>query len=139
MTIDQLTQRRQDLRDQILMHGPEKFDMAAWARTRAGTKNMKETWAVCEIVRHVDINDCGTTCCLAGHGALVIGEASKAMEPHQVAQYFGLPYDAFYFGNWHDIKMGDGTLRDVWNETRSQWETILAYLDDLIKSEGTVE
>lgn len=143
MTTDMtLTERRIKLRDQVLMKGPEHFDMDDWFIESDG-----EEGADCmtlNMAGDIDIESCGTTACLAGHGALVMNEQKQHIEcADDVAWYFGLDSSAFYVCSWSSIQVGDWNMYDAYvhnkedNEyLRAQWITVIEYLDQLIKQDS---
>jgi len=138
-----LNERRIQLRDQLLIHGPEKTDMLHWF-TRADTP--ARPWMTDDI-RLIDIEECGTTACLAGHGALVM-LPEVAATPFDVAKHFGVDSNAFFHEHWKRINVGsDFNMRREYNRQRRldsgkgtvqrcRWRTLISYLDALIKRDA---
>lgn len=140
LTADVLTARRQDLRDQIWSHGPEHFDMAHWVANKEALD-----FGMVEEVDRFNINDCGTTACMAGHGAILMQAAGIAVKRTDVVtDYFGLDPLAFRIYNWYRIPVGDTTMADLYDghlassgdPRLSEWVTVLDYLGHLIKDDG---
>lgn len=121
--------RRQDLRDAIWTHGPEHFDMSSWVNG-PGLNSIEEAAAA-------DLTQCGTTCCIAGHGARLMGGAEWDVA---VAEHFGLPLTLFHRSAWSDVRFKDGYLATEiqldghWTPT-DEWAKALDYLDWLIKED----
>lgn len=142
---DVLTSRRTALRDRL---EPGTFDMTRW---------FASGFTLCPA--DVNVQDCGTTGCVAGHGALEMhargvlierrpGDHDRQIEVDgvtHVAEYFGLPILAFFRQRWDDVRLSDGrTLADVrgalsddddyrWFDRALDREAVIEYLDDLIK------
>lgn len=64
--------RRQRLRDRIFEYGPEHFDMENWFRVNYEDENADEYYDTPSLqdAFNINIDSCGTTGCLAGHGML---------------------------------------------------------------------
>jgi hypothetical protein len=64
----------------IRKHGPTHFDMSDWIQSPE-TANFNQQSAdldqIIEDVCGIDINDCGTTACMAGHMALALSETDR--------------------------------------------------------------
>ena len=144
MTIDHdtLTERRIALRDHILRAGPEHTAMSTWfdssdLRSIDDFSHHELGWAAT-----LDINACGTTACLAGHGALLM-LPQTVNDPGEVAAHFDLDDAAFDTGTWWYVDLADDTSlgdererhrRDGYPPAVANWRALIAYLDDLIKS-----
>jgi hypothetical protein len=135
---DDLQHRRLQLRDQLLVTGPEHCDMDHWFddnRAEPGAYSLTDAASF-------DIEACGTTACLAGHGALImVREGVNIWDDetggiNQVADHYGLNSSAFWFSLWPDINVGDFNLGDEYRRTGSEWEALIGYLDVLIKGES---
>lgn len=148
MTTDQatLTERRIKLRDQLLRTGPEHMNMAAWFKQDDFEVSLDNACII-------DIEACGTTGCLAGHGAIIMAEQG-VMVPcfgqDKIIDYFGLTNWAFYRESWQSVAVGDFNMAAEYDRiaaadgrdgrftaTRQarEWETLISYLDVLIKGE----
>jgi hypothetical protein len=98
-----LLERRQDLRDQIFLAGPDHFDMGWW-----GQKNGVK-YDLYQVDRALgDINQCGTAACLAGHAQVLAKlEAHFDLDMH-IADAFGLTVNVFSTMNWDNILLSSG-------------------------------
>lgn len=128
-----------DLRDQILITGPEQFEMSVFVEN--GSKGA----CVAEDLEDFDFADCGTVGCVCGHGAVMLSKAGFIFHPghwiDQTEEHFGLPsglVDLF----WERVPFGDSTLevcRQEYEATgmtfgQSQYHAALDWLDAEIKA-----
>lgn len=145
--MNELTERRQRLLDQIRSHGPEHFDMGSVLEDRADWTN--------ETYERIDFTRCGTTGCLMGHGGVLMAQHYGIDvnpgwdEDEAVAEFFGL--DTEWFWNW-DRKWPDhardvyhanlpftdkhGYIRDREGIAVAEWLAVVTLLEDLIKEEA---
>jgi len=134
----------QDLRDAVWMHGPEHFDMSSWYNVHGQNASVINDIDKCD---RIDIRDCGTTACLAGHGAIVALKKydTKMNYPSNVAEFFGLPYNLFFTSGWDALQFEDGTLSDhfvalyVEGADHPDWQAAIDYLDLLVKKEANAQ
>lgn len=116
-----------ELRDQILLTGPEHFAMKSYVHI-PGTNAWFLDDFLDEAARLLPADTsrwtCGTTACLAGHGAVIMKRHGRtALDAATVARYFGLEEGMFYEDG--------GLFRD---DPQDEWEAVLAKLGDIIKT-----
>lgn len=147
--MNELTERRQRLLDQIRTHGPEHFSMAAVLEDRGDW--LRETYSTMDFTR------CGTAGCLLGHAGVLMAQHYE-IDPQKltpsdddgvVAEFFGL--DTEWFWNW--IKAWPEHVKDVYHKNlppltswrgyadreavaRAEWLATIALLEGLIKGDA---
>lgn len=129
------------VRDSIFKHGPEHFDMNSWFTDFGDTpyeerdfdEDSDEQFRQFDLsdfhYNKIDINDCGTAACIAGHTAIAAFDMDVEIEtPEQAAKFLGL--DQGDTSSWLGAKEFG---HNYWEGTPlQQWENVVNWLDDLV-------
>lgn len=127
------------VRDSVAQHGPEHFDMMAWFMVPDTEVEGYTEFTIGEryergaraLDKPVDINQCGTTACIAGHAVLAgrLNETlSDEVDHHDVARWLGM--DPIF--NWlFDVDQWPGWAQDLYNNDDG-WKAALTLLDAII-------
>jgi hypothetical protein len=110
----------EDLYYHIVSYGPEHFDMSIWENSKL---------PVGLPFSRLDLSACGTTACLAGHGAVLMSLAGIPMSYATfnpclgekgfwsvVAKHYGIDEGLFTISGWKEFSIGDRNMRDVYHE-----------------------
>lgn len=118
------------LRDAVARHGPEHFDMDWWFNDEGGPLTIED-------VDTIDISRCGTTACMAGHAALLMGREDVEGDVFQgsdVARWLGIPSQGiFHVETWPlFVELHLDNSVNLSFEPASEHEDALALLDGII-------
>lgn len=141
-----IKERQQALLAALLDRGADRFDMTRYVRPSAAVKS-HEIQAP-EDLENFIYDDCGTTCCIAGTGALLLpGTVSEESlksghfqtgESAAVAAAFGLPSELFYLEEWHLLEeLPDRSLYDELIAIGINWDHEAA-TDDWLSGDAEV-
>ena len=136
----QILARQQRLLDQLVNTGPEHFDQEQWfafdhyVEDETGKPTMSctevsdqfsesEFGVEPSMIGQIKFNDCGTSACLAGHGAVVMARAAKrgdveiaGLTPGMVADYFHITT------SWFDSSLPSSHPAAEWMD---EWDDVL--------------
>lgn len=106
--------RLEQLIAQLRNVGPEHFNQGWWLDEGEGINGRYDLCVdvASSVLIDFDINACGATACLAGHGALVMAHAGvmSSINSHDVAEYFYLPR------GWFDATLMDHPFSEIAGE-----------------------
>lgn len=122
--------RLQDLRDAIWLHGPEHFNMSTYGDRDINSLHKRnvvdpDSEVNPSNVETLDLTACGTACCIAGHGAILMAEDGIVFDEYewnpkvikQIGDYFNIPaYYSLFTVLWPNVPYKDGNLEDLMDE-----------------------
>ena len=123
-----------ELRDRLIELGPDRFDMANWFTKMETTDAMDTynwielTWNVQRARNLIDVGDCGTAACLAGHALLLFDDdLPRAAVVSDVARYLGMDIGCEYWeaDRWFNV----GSWPDPWRQRCTAAIKLLPALD----------
>lgn len=140
-----LVDRLRGTLDSIRQAGPEHFDMGSWFYVASTTDDdeynedagSQGLFSACTL----DIADCGTTACLAGHAALAALRFDIRLKDEKDAAAFldepmyGHTAAIFYTGRWdQEMRNKCAAYRaDLHPMVDAEWLTVIDYLERRIK------
>jgi hypothetical protein len=146
-----LRARRLRLLEQIERHGPEHFDMGFWIRDADSGDLLYDAELIREsLTDGLRRGDCGTAGCLFGHGlTLMLVDEVQPLDWHDVARYYGFPYELALKDQWVDdseLNEEPWDMERRWrladknaaNDEDVEWLVICDLLRDLTHTPSTV-